>query len=423
MVLADSTSSRCRSLMPGEVGTQILRYVARQPILDRGGKIYGYELLFREGLTNSFSGNGEVASKIMLDNALLFGLDKLSGGLPAFFNCTADTLTGSLARVLPAGMVVLEILETVTPTPELIACCQRLREEGFRMAMDDFVYRPELLPLLQLCDFIKIDFLLSNKDERRVLFELLGPLSQTLIAEKIENAEQYEQACKEGFKLFQGFYFCRPVLIEGHEIPSNRISQLKILQLLHSDPLDLHAVSDLVKRDASLTYRLLRLVNSPVCAMRQEVRSVESALMVIGEDAFRRLATLAITSEINNHQSPALLRMAFERARFCESLADHNGLDPDEQYLLGLLSLLPAMLHIAMEELVQALPLRSAIKQALLGDNVAERMLLDWLEAHERGKWRRCDELMQFYRLQSYQLLEAYTNAVTWAETALKAVD
>ena len=148
-----------------------------------------------------------------------------------------------------------------------------------------------------------------------------------LVAEKVETHDEYKQACAEGFTLIQGYYFCRPVLLENRNIPANRLSHIEILRLLHEDSIDLRKLTRLVKRDASLTYRLLRLINSPLCAVRQEVSSVQGALIAVGEDAFRRIATLAITSEINAGQPGEVLRMAFVRGRFCELAARFCGLN------------------------------------------------------------------------------------------------
>jgi c-di-GMP-related signal transduction protein len=251
-----------------------LRYVARQPILDLRGKVHGYELLFRSGPEAIFRGDGDFATQTMIDNSVVFGLEKLTSGLPAFVNCTAETLIKEQVGLLPPSMTVLEILETVKPEPTLIAACRHLKSLGFRLALDDFVWRPSLEPLIQIADYIKIDFLISGEAERR---EMLGRLSGTplaLIAEKVESQEEYQRARAEGFKLFQGYYFCKPVLFTKRTVPANKLSHLELLRLLQEATLDLLKLSELVKRDASLTYRLLRLVNSPACAVRQEVRSI-----------------------------------------------------------------------------------------------------------------------------------------------------
>jgi EAL and modified HD-GYP domain-containing signal transduction protein len=396
-----------------------LRYVARQPILDPRGRVHGYELLFRDGPVEAFSGDGNLATRTMLDNTVIFGLDKLTGGLPAFVNCTMEALTERLVDVLPPSMTVLEILETLEPTPELITVCRKLKAEGFRLALDDFVWKPELLPLVEIADYIKVDFVQMGTRERQEQLRRLRGASVALVAEKVETQEEHSKASTEGFTLFQGYYFCRPVLLKGRKIPANRLSHIRILELLQHDPLDLHRVGEALKCNASLTFRLLRLVNSPVCAIRQEICSIESALVVVGDDAFRRIATLAIASELNANQSPELLRMAFVRGRFCELASKLCDLDPTEQYLLGMLSLLPAMLRLPMEDLTPALPLRDEIRKALQGEINPERSLLGWIEFQERGDWAVCDAMAQVNGLKREAVSRCYGEAVIWAESAL----
>jgi len=395
------------------------RYVARQPILDQRGLVHGYELLFRSGPTAFFHGDGNLATRTMLDNAIMFGLGKLTSGLPAFLNCTAESLNEELVDVLPTSMTILEILETLEPTPMLIESCRRLKAAGFRIALDDFVWRPELQPLVELADYIKVDFLLTNAAQRKELLKRVKGASVALVAEKIETQEQYKQACSEGFTLFQGYYFCRPTLLKNQQIPANRLSHIEILQLMRADSIDFNKLTRAVKRDASLTYRLLRLVNSPIYAFREPVHSVRSALLTVGEDTFRRVATLAITSELNAGQPVEILRMAFIRGRFCEIAAGLARMDQTEQYLLGLLSLLPAMLRLPMEQLTPMLPLRDEVREALNGVANPERMLLDWLEFEEKGDWAACDAVIQEYGLNEAEMVKCYEEAVIWAEAAL----
>jgi len=397
----------------------VLRYVARQPILDLRGRVHGYELLFRAGPEAVFRGDGEFATRTMLDNSVLFGMDKLTGGLPAFVNCTADALTGGLLDILPPSMTVLEILETVDPTPQVIAACRKLKESGFRLALDDFSWSPKWAPLVALADYIKVDFMLLSAAERAKLRQKLKPAAVALIEEKIETQEDYKQACKEGFTYFQGYYFCRPVLLKGRRVPANTLFHIRIMELLKHDPMDFRQVGDLVKRDASLAYRLLRLVNSPTCAIRQEVRSIEAALVAVGEDAFRHIATVAIGSELNANRPPEILRMAFVRARFCELAAGLCALDQTEQYLLGMFSMLPAMLEISMAELAPSLPLREKIREALLGALNREGSSLMWAERYEHGDWLRCDAIAQSYGLNQEQLVRCFEDSVIWAEAAL----
>ena len=400
-----------------------LRYVARQPIMDLRGRVHGYELLFRAGPEAVFRGDGNLATRTMLDNTVIYGLEKLTGGLPAFVNCTRESLIEDLVHILPPSMTVLEVLESLEPTPSLIAACRKHKSSGFRLALDDFTWKPKFDPLIELADYIKVDFMQSGAEERQSLLRRLNKVTVALVAEKIETQEKHRQACQEGFTLFQGYYFCRPMLMENRKIPANRLTQIEILQMLRDDSIELRKLTRLVKRDASLTYRLLRLVNSPMCAVRQEVSSIQAALLAVGEETFRRIATLAITSELNTGQPSEILRMAFVRGRFCELVGSLCELDPTEQYLLGMLSLLPAMLRVPMEELTPALPLRNEIRRALEGDANSERCMLKWLECHEYGDWAGCDEVVEANGMNEELMIRCYVEAVAWAEEVLRSVD
>jgi len=396
-----------------------MHYAARQPILDLHGKVHGYQLLFRSGPEAAFNGDGDFATRNMLDSAMLFGLEKLTSNLPAFVNCTAETLTSGLVQIFPAKITVLEIREGTEPSPGLVSACSNLRAAGYKLALDHFIWRKGIEALVEAAGYIKVDFSRTNAQERYKLLHRLTGAPVALVAENVETQEQFAKARAEGFALVQGFYFCRPVVLENRRVPSNWLSQVEILRQLQNETLNLRKLTELVKRDPSLTYRLLRLINSPICAMRQEVTSIQAALLSVGEDTFRRIATVAITSEMNAGQTTELLRMAFVRGRFCELAAAHKALDGREQYLLGLLSLLPAMLRVPMKELTPSLPLRKEISRALEGEQVAERGPLEWLERYEKADWAACDKLEETLNLGGSRLIGCYQEAIAWAETAL----
>jgi EAL and modified HD-GYP domain-containing signal transduction protein len=397
-----------------------LRYVARQPVMDRRNRVHGYELLFRAGPETAFRGNGDLATRTMLDNTVMIGLERLTGGLPAFLNCTRESLTENLVSVLPPSMTVLEILEDLAPTPRLIEACRELKTAGFRLALDDFTWKPDLEPLVAMADYVKVDFRLTNAQERVNLLEKLKGFTVALVAEKVETEVEFREACDEGFTLFQGYYFCRPVLLKSGKVPANQSLHIQILKMLRDDSLELSKLTSLVKQDTSLTYRLLRLVNSPMCAVRQEIKSIRSALLAVGEDTFRKLATLAITSEISQGQPAELQRLAFIRGRFCELTAELSGRDSSEQYLLGILSLLDAMLRTPMTDLIPHLPLCQGIHEALLQKTNEESASLEWMKFHEQGDWSGCDRMAGKIGLDAELLGECSADAVLWAEDALR---
>jgi EAL and modified HD-GYP domain-containing signal transduction protein len=397
-----------------------LRYVARQAILDASGIVHGYELLFRSGATaTAYSGDGDTATRTVLDNTVIFGLEKLTGGLPAFVNCTREALLDRLAMVLPSEHTVLEILETLEPTPDLLEACQEYKAKGFRLALDDFAWKPEWREFIAIADYIKVDLSTTTAGERAMQRTKLRGSSALLLAERVETQADLKLARKEGFTLFQGYYFCRPVVMQTRTIPANRLVHLQMLQAVNKNPMNVQEVSDLVKRDASLTYRLLRIVNSPLYGPSQVVSSIRGALVLIGDAMFRRVAMLAIASELKGNHPTELLRMAFLRGRFCELLASITGQDPTEQYLLGILSLLPAMLHVSTESVANAMPLRKEIRRALVGNSNAERKVLDWLISYELGQWDCCDEISQAAGLPCARLPALYAEALLWAEANL----
>jgi c-di-GMP-related signal transduction protein len=406
----------------GVEGTGQLRYLARQPILNSRGQVHAYELLFRSGTENSFKGSDlEVASRSIVDDAVIFGLEELSDGLPAFINCTDEVLTGELVDVLPPRLTVLEILETVDPTPEVIAACRKFEAQGYRIALDDFVWDAKFAPLIELATYIKVDFLGSTPEERRQVLRQIHDCGAQFIAEKVETDNDYRQAVKEGFSLFQGYYFCHPVMMEKRTIPSNTLFHFEILKELLKEPLDIHRLVPLVKSDASLTYRLLRLVNSAGFGIRQEVRSIQSAIVIAGDDAFRRIATLAIASELNAGRTAEILHMALIRARFCELAAPLCGLSPTEQYLLGLFSLVPAMLQVSIDQVAPMLPLRVEIRDSLRGLDLPEQHLLGWLEAHEHADWIASDAISFQDHINREKLFRFYAEAVRWSASVIRS--
>jgi len=395
-----------------------VRHIARQPILDAKGGVFAYELLFRTGHENRFFADANQATRIMLDNTLMFSLEQLSSGFPVFVNCTRESLLEDLVLVLNPEKAVLEILETIVVNEPVIQACRKLHAKGYRLALDDFELTPATLPLVELADFIKINVLAQPAEERRRLIRSLGHTQAQLIAERVETPEQFEILKGEGFSYFQGYYFCRPVQSTLRRAPSNATMYVELLGLVQRSPIDIQGAGRLLRRDASLTYRLLRLVNSPVYAIRQEIHSIEQALLIVGDQMFRRLVFLAISGAAAGPEGTALLRLALHRARFCELVAKHWQLDPDEQCLLGLMSLLPAILKVKMESIVEMLPLRVPFRDALLGASVRERCALSWLEGFESGNWEACGSIESESGIPEAELALPYAEAIRWADEA-----
>jgi EAL and modified HD-GYP domain-containing signal transduction protein len=258
--------------------------------------------------------------------------------------------------------------------------------------------------------------------ERESILNRLRGCGARLIAEKVETLSEFEAARREGFELFQGYYFCRPELMTNRVLPANLEVQMQLMQALQCEEMDFPEMAGLVKRDPAITYRLLRIVNAAGFGIRREIRSVEMALIAVGEAKFRKLAVVAIAAGLCPTHAWEALRMALVRARFCEMSASGAGYDSTEQYLMGLLSLLPAMMHVRMEDALTNICLRKEICSVLLGESNDEAWLLRWIESHERGEWETCDQITTQKSLHRATLLRNLREAVLWADTMLRPV-
>lgn len=378
----------------------------------------GYELLFRSGWENQFSGEPDEATRTTLDNCLSMDIESLVNGGLAFVNCTRDALVRRLVTLLPPTTTVIELLETIEPDAEVVGACLDLRQMGYRIALDDFIPRPEMQPLIEIADYVKVDFRLSDAAMRREIRQMTRHSHAALLAEKVEDEEEFLVAGSEGFTYFQGYFFCRPKIVGGRSIPPNQVNYLRLLAELTCKPLRLDHVVEIVQMEASLCYRLLRLANSPLWGVRNEVTSVRGAFMLAGEDRFRMLVSVAAASALGHNQSLALMSLSLERARFCELLAPLIGENPTEQFLLGLLSLLDAMLQTPMEAIVRSLPLRPEAREALLGAQNEAAIPLCLIRSFELGAWGDCS-LAKIPAVDEEMLAKLYVESVRWAAESI----
>lgn len=395
------------------------RFLARQPILDRKQHVIGYEILFRSGWTNCFSGDGDDATRKVLDSLLVSGIDSICGKNLAFVNCTRESLLSGLVTVLPSQSTVLEILENVEPDDELIAACRLLKAQGYRIALDDFVLRESMTELVKLANYIKVDMRASSLAEKQSICHLFRNSEVSLLAEKVESEAEFRAAAAEGFVNFQGYFFCYPVIIARHEIPPSRLNAIRLLCALSKVPLDFDEVEFALKSDPALCYRLLRLANSPLYPVHGRITNVRHALMLVGERETRKLVMMALAASLGRHSADALLQLSIQRARFCELIAPYLDLNPTEQYLLGLLSAADAFLALPMSVIVERLPLRAGIQSALLGKRNAEARPLSIARRFERGDWDSNPERDVNGDLSHLKLFWAYAESVRWTNLAL----
>src|SRR6266516_4382848 len=275
-------------------------FVARQPIFDRLRNVFGYELLFRSGLENVFRHDDpdQATLKVINHSLFLFGLQELTAGTKAFINFTRDTLLSECATLLPKESVVVEVLETVEPDDDVVAACRSLKQAGYLLALDDFTMQSEANPLVGLADLIKVDFSLTNADERRYLVQTYTPRNIVLLAEKVESQEDFDQARAMGYSYFQGYFFSKPAIISGNDVPGFKLTYIQLLNEINKPEVDFKAVEDLIKREVSLSYKLLRYINSVAFSLRHRINSVGQALLLLGQSGIKRWGYIIVLADM-----------------------------------------------------------------------------------------------------------------------------
>ena len=300
-------------------GTQ---FVARQTILTANEKVFGYELLFREGIEDFFrASDPDAASRSTLNTFMLLGLDVLCDGHRAFVNCTREILLKDYVTLLPSEQTVVEVLETVPADDLVVAACRRLKEAGYTIALDDFAVNDPREVLTDLADIIKVDLRATSAADAAAMVKRYGPWRCRMLAEKVETREEFIAAKKAGFLYFQGYFFRRPEMLTSHEIPANQLNYLGMLTAVSQRELDVRVIENLVKSEAALCYRLLRYLNSAAFGLSAEIRSVQHALAILGEREVRRWIRLVATLGAGQGKTTDLVLAALVRARFCELLS------------------------------------------------------------------------------------------------------
>ncbi len=392
-----------------------LRYVARQPILTRAESVFGYELLFRDGVADYFSAlDSDAASRSTLDASILLGLDVLCDGRRAFINCTRDLLLNDYLTLLPSDRVVAEILETVPADEEVIAACRRLKQAGYMIALDDFVPGDPREPLTRLADIIKVDVRRSSLADSTAIFRQSGERCR-LLAEKVETREEFVATQKAGFTYFQGYFFRKPELLRAREIPANRVNYLRLFKAASRAELDPRELENAIKGEASLCYRLLRYLNSPVFGFPSEIRSVRHALVMLGEHEVRRWVRLATTLVATQSKSSDLVLSALVRARFCELLAPGVEHGHSDLFLVGLLSLMDAILGMPMAMVLEGIALDRATRAVLLGQRSPLSPIYELMLAQENAQWESVAQISTRLRLPGSFVAECHWRAMHWA--------
>lgn len=392
-------------------------FLARQAIYDRELGVFAYELLFRDGhkQTANFTDGTSATSQIIINAFLDRGLDKIVADKLAFINLTHDLLLHEDTRQLPKDKVVLEILEDVSATPEVITAVQELANNGFCIALDDFFYNESLKPLVELANIIKIDILPMSEHEIEEHVQRLKKEGCQLLAEKIETREQFEFCKAIGFDYFQGYFIERPHIIQGRRLPANRLMVLQLLGKLQNPDVEFEDLQEVISKDVSLSYRVLRTINSSMYQLPKEVESIRTAINFLGMKQLKHLASMMALANFDDKPGE-LMKLALIRAKFTELLSQQlKRANPEVCFTAGLFSVLDALFDLSMTEIVKELPLSDELLDALLTHGGEVGAILEMAIHYEKGNW----EYVNLPDGCDLDITEIYLSSIEWADQSI----
>lgn len=390
-------------------------YIARQPIMNIKNQVSAYELLFRNSQVNASSiENSSLATLQVIKNFYsVAGKEILTNGKPAFINFDGNLLKSKLIENLPKD-IVIEILEDTEPDEEIINACKSLKEKGYTLALDDFVYDDKYRDILEYIDIIKVDFIITKGIERKEIIEKVNNKRIKYLAEKVEVIQDYIQAADYGYSLFQGYYFCRPTVVSLREIDVYQFAYLKLINELNKEEIDIDKIENDIKSDLSLSYKLLVLVNSAHYGLKTKVTSIKRAILVIGTSELKKWLYVITLKSVNKDKPEEIIRMSLIRGYFGESLVKKGKLKINsfDMFITGLFSMIDVLTESDMKQVLLRLPVSPEVKSALTGVDNLLKNILDLEIYYEKADWNNVKSLSEALKLNQDIINGCYVNAI-----------
>ncbi len=400
-------------------------FIARQPIFNHKREVVAYELLFRNGLKNVFEypDGTEATSHVIVNSLMLFGIRALTCGTKALINVTAEVLENDYMMMLPNDLVIPEVLEDIVESEEIVAACLRLKKAGYQIALDDIVSLEGREQCLQFADILKIDFMDTDEAFQKDVAKRFESTDVIMLAEKVETYEEFERGLDMGYSLFQGYFFAKPEVLSKKSVPGAKLQYMQLMGQIQQPKINLQQIENLIKQDMSLSFRLLMYINSAFFGLRVEIRSIKQALVLLGENEVRKWAALVAMTFMGSDKPAELILTSLSRARFCEIVATHVGLKKQSQdlFLMGMFSLLDAIVDRSREELLAELPISEQITSALLGEDSIFKDVLHMATSYECGNWKEFSGTAKKIGAPEEQIPDIYFTAVEWANQSLVA--
>jgi len=351
-------------------------------------------------------------------------MDTMTNGKKAFVNFTRKLLLDQVASIFPKDLMVVEILEDIEPDDEMVSACKKLKDLGYLLVLDDFVFAPGYENLINLVDIIKVDFIQTQGTERGTVIHDVGASRIEYLAEKVETQEDFEQAVDLGYSYFQGYYFSKPQIIAGHDVPAHKLNYLQILNEINQPEVDFDELEKVFKQDLSLSYKLLNYMNSVHFGFKNKIRSIKHALSLLGIDESKKWLSLFALQIIGKDKSEELLSMSLIRANSCEMIAPLIGCKnrASELFLMGLFSMIDALLDQPLEGILAKLPLADDIKKALLGEKNQMREVFELVVNYEKGDWVNFSEYAARLSVKETELIDIFQMALEKATQSFQLI-
>ncbi|WP_100644350.1 EAL and HDOD domain-containing protein [Alteromonas facilis] len=395
-------------------------YVARQPIFDREQKVFAYELLFRDSERNCFPEipADEATSKILTGNHLSLGVEEVSCNKKAFINFHQDTLLYRFPTSLDADLVVIEIVETVKVTKDVVNAVKHIRDLGYKLALDDYDLDPKWDPLIPLVHYVKIDIQEVTVEQVQATLPKLLAAKVKLVAEKVETRADFEQYAEMGFDYFQGYFLAKPEIVKNKQMGASKLSLLELVSVSSSAKFDYDKVNEVLQRDVGLSFMLLRFINNPLFNKRNKITSLRHALTYMGEVEVKKFIALLALANLSEGKPIELMHMSLVRAKFCElvSILLKEQENPPMGFLTGLFSLIDTILDQSMESLVEKIPLTDNVKEALIGNDNVLRKCVNIARAFEVGNWPAVERFSKENGIELNLIHSFYNEAIKWGQ-------
>ncbi len=397
-------------------------FLARQPLLDLKNVVIGYELLFRTSQSNEASVvDGYSATlKVMKDLLLNFGVKQIANGKRFFINFNDDLILQNAPELFKPEELVIELLEDTLGNLDVVEALKSYREKGYLIALDDFEFDSSKIELVKNADIIKLDFLLTSREDLRNMVKELKKYNVILLAEKVETMDEYEFAKELGCTMFQGYYFQRPVVLESSEMNSIPTVYYELLEELNKAEVDFSAIAKIMKKDTGLTVSILKLLNSAAYYSKNKIKSLERALVRLGTNESKSVIMMNMLKTVASDAVPnAILNTSLRRGKQAELLAKHFNLNDrsEELFILGLLSLINIIMRRSMTDILSDVPLEKDIISALLGDINDLSRILDILVLHEMDRLDEVTELLNKHNVDIDLFSTIYIEATSWADS------